>query len=83
MDNSAALLEISSFKMTKMTPVSKITFFGKDINPKIIFKNYRLLFESLDQVIAILDSIPGSSVLVINETNMNAKTSDIISYYQV
>jgi len=82
MDNNA-LLEISGFKMNKMTPASKITFFGKDINPKIIFKNYRLLFESVDQVIAILDSIPGGSMLVINETNLNAKADSIISYYQV
>ena len=77
------LLEISAFKLNSLTNLSKVTFWGKDCNPKIIFKNNRNYFEDINQVIAILESIPVNSMLVVNETNIHSKTKNIIGYYHI
>ena len=77
------VLDVRAFTFNQSVNASKLTFFGQGTNPKIIFKNYRMIFESVEQITAILEQIPGNSMLVINETNMNARFESIVWYYQM
>ena len=74
---------ISKFHLHMLTDNSKIVMIGKDTNHRLIFKTYRMYFESAEQVKDLMEELPKNTFLVINETSPNNRLENIIYYYTI
>jgi hypothetical protein len=76
-------ISISKFDInTMLRDNSKITFIGRETNYKVIYKQYKHIFENAVQVKEILENLSANHYLVIDETAPNSKISRIVFYYK-
>ena len=76
-------ISISKFDLGMMKDNSKVIFIGRETNYKIIYKQYKHIFETATQVKEILENLPTDHYLVINETAPNNKLNRIVFYYKL
>ncbi len=79
--NSNETTPLKRFNMSDLTSTSRVIFYGRDINPKYLFKKYRDYFDSVDTTQALLDAMVPNSFLVVIENNLNNRFSSVFRYH--